>query len=59
MTITTKKFADGLNIKPESIIRRLSIHKHYFGITPQILPNRRLAWAANSLEQLKGRKNGC
>jgi hypothetical protein len=59
MTITTKQYAEGLNIKPESIIRRLSIHKHYFGITPQKLPNRRLAWPADSLDQLKGRKNGC
>jgi hypothetical protein len=49
----TKSLAGKLNIKPESIVRRLSQTGSYFGIVPQKLANGRLLWPENALELLK------
>ena len=53
-TIDTKELAALLNIKPQSIYKRLCATKTYWGLTPSKLPNGRLLWPADAVERLKG-----
>lgn len=50
--LTTKELAASLNVEPESIQKARSIHGHYCGVSPVKLPNRRLAWPIDSVEQI-------
>jgi hypothetical protein len=50
--ITTKEFASQLSMAPQSIRKRWSQTGSYFGIKPKKLPNRFLAWPANSMDML-------
>lgn len=50
--ITTEIFANSIGGKPNSIRVRLCETGSYFGIKPHKLPNGRLLWPANSVQQL-------
>ncbi|MFM0031182.1 hypothetical protein PQR70_33700 [Paraburkholderia madseniana] len=52
-TIGTKELAALLNIKPQSIYKRLCETKTYWGLTPTKLPNGRLLWPADAIERMK------
>jgi hypothetical protein len=52
-TISTTELAALLNIKPQSIYKRLCVTGSYWGINPSKLPNGRLLWPADAVEQLK------
>jgi hypothetical protein len=50
--LTTDELAAQLGLNPQSIRRRYSQTGSYFQLRPIKLPNRRLLWPANALEQL-------
>ncbi len=50
--ITTEDLANGLGGKPGSIRVRLCETGSYYGIKPHKLPNGRLLWPADSVQQL-------
>lgn len=50
--ITTEKLADQLFLQPQSIRKRYSATGTYHGVRPVKLPNRRLMWPADAVEQL-------
>ncbi len=50
--ITTNEFAKALSLKPQSIRKRYSLTGSYHGVRPIKLPNRRLLWPSNSVQQL-------
>lgn len=51
-TQPTEQLATALGIKASSIRTRLCKTGSYFGLKPRKLPNGRLLWPANALEQL-------
>ena len=51
-TIGTKELAALLNIKPQSIYKRLCVTRSYWGLTPTKLPNGRLLWPADAVLRL-------
>lgn len=50
--LTTEEFAAELGMSAQSIRKRYSQTGSYFDVRPVKLPNRRLLWPANALEQL-------
>ncbi len=48
----TTEFADGIGIQSTSIHRRVCMTGSYFGVRPSKLPNGRLIWPADAIEQL-------
>ncbi len=50
--LTTEEFATAISLKAQSIRKRYSLTGSYHGVRPIKLPNRRLLWPANSIEQL-------
>ena len=59
--ITTEELARAIGGKPASIRVRLCTHGSYYGIKPAKLPNGRLLWPHDAVEQLieaSSRKNG-
>lgn len=50
--ITTKTFADQLGNRPTSIHHRVCTTGSYFGVRPAKLPNGRLLWPDDAVEQL-------
>lgn len=50
--ITTESLANSLGGKPSSIRVRLCETGSYFGIKPHKLPNGRLLWPADAVQQL-------
>lgn len=50
--MTTEQLATALGLKPQSIRKRYCETGAYFCLRPIKLPNRRLAWPADSLVQL-------
>ena len=50
--LTTEEFATAISLKAQSIRKRYSLTGSYHGVRPIKLPNRRLLWPADSLEQL-------
>lgn len=54
-SISTAAFAAQMQIKAESVLRRLSVTGSYFGIRPEKLPNGRLEWPENPRELLKNK----
>ncbi|KVT08462.1 DNA-binding protein [Burkholderia sp. MSMB1078WGS] len=52
--ITTEELAALLSIRPQSIRKRLCNTGGYFNLRPVKLPNGRLMWPADALEQLSG-----
>ncbi|KAE8760849.1 DNA-binding protein [Paraburkholderia madseniana] len=53
--LTTEEFATAISCLPDSIRKRYSQTGSYHGVRPVKLPNRRLLWPADALEQLIGR----
>jgi len=52
--ITTEELAAVLSIRPQSIRKRYCQTGAYFSLRPVKLPNGRLLWPADALEQLSG-----
>lgn len=50
--LTTEELAERLSLRPQSIRKRLCVTGSYFSVRPVKLPNGRLLWPADSLEQL-------
>lgn len=50
--LTTEELADLLSIRPQSIRKRYCQTGAYFSLRPVKMPNGRLAWPPDSLEQL-------
>jgi hypothetical protein len=53
--ITTEILAQALGLKPASIRVRLCRTGSYFGIRPIKLPNGRLLWPSDAVEQLSSK----
>ena len=49
---STEKFGERLSVKPPSIRHALCTKGHYLGVRPRKLPNGRLLWPADAVEQL-------
>jgi hypothetical protein len=52
--LTTDELAERLDIRPQSIRKRYSQTGAYFGVQPVKMPNRRLWWPFDAIEQLAG-----
>ncbi|MBC8745211.1 MULTISPECIES: DNA-binding protein [Paraburkholderia] len=52
--LTTDELAERLNVRPRSIHKRYSQTGAYFSVRPIKLPNRRLWWPIDTVEQLTG-----
>ena len=52
---STSEFAEELRLQPESLRKRYSQHGSYFGVRPEKLPNGRLRWPMDALDQLIAR----
>ena len=52
--LTTDELAALLSIRPQSIRKRYCQTGAYFSLRPVKLPNGRLLWPADALEQLSG-----
>lgn len=50
--LSTEEFAAQLTLRPQSIRKRYCQTGAYFGVRPVKLPNGRLMWPADSVEQL-------
>lgn len=50
--LTTKEFAQRLNIDQRAVRNRLSAEGHYFGIRPLKGPNRLLYWPESAINEL-------
>ncbi|WP_374556441.1 hypothetical protein [Aquitalea pelogenes] len=50
--LTTEEFAMALDVQPQTIYKRFSEEGHYFGVIPNKLPNRRLAWPLDAAKQV-------
>ncbi len=50
--LTTETLSNALAMRPQSIRKRLCQTGEYYGIRPTKLPNGRLLWPADSLQQL-------
>ncbi len=50
--LTTEELAAALSLNPQSLRKRLSQTGGYFGLRPIKLPNGRLQWPPDSVEQL-------
>ena len=55
--MTTNEFAKPLGINGTSIHRRFCVTGSYYGVNPIKLPNGRLLWPDDALEQLKAARN--
>lgn len=51
---TTEQLAAGIGLKPQSIRKRFCETGAYYCLRPVKLPNGRLMWPADSIEQLSG-----
>lgn len=51
---TTEQLAAGIGLKPQSIRKRFCETGAYYCLRPVKLPNGRLLWPADSIEQLSG-----
>lgn len=52
---STNEFAAELRLKPQSLRKRYSQQGSYFGVHPEKLPNGRLRWPMDALDQLIAR----
>ncbi len=50
--LTTEELATALTILPQSIRKRFSQTGQYFGLRPKKMPNGRLLWPTDAVEQL-------
>lgn len=50
--LSTQVLSDALDLRPQSIRKRYSETGSYFGIRPVKLPNGRLRWPADAVDQL-------
>lgn len=52
--LTTEELASSLSMNAQSIRKRYSQTGSYFGVKPIKLPNGKLRWPADSIDQLTG-----
>lgn len=52
--LTTEAFATQYLVKPQSVRKQYAATGSYHGVSPLRLPNRRLLWPADSIEQIAG-----
>ena len=57
-SITTEALAVRFFVKPNSIRSAYCRDGHYFGLRPTKLPNGRLLWPADALEQIAEKQAG-
>ena len=50
--LTTEEFAESLGMSAQTLRKRYSQTGSYFSVRPIKLPNRRLLWPADALQQL-------
>jgi hypothetical protein len=50
--LTTEDLAQALALQPQSIRKRFSQTGQYFGVRPDKMPNGRLMWPTDAVEQL-------
>lgn len=50
--LTTEELAEQLGMSPQTLRKRFSQTGSYFNVKPDKLPNGRLLWPADALEQL-------
>lgn len=55
--LTTDEFAAFLQLKAQSIRKRYCKTGSYFGVRPVKLPNGKLRWPSDAIEQLMGGKS--
>lgn len=56
--LTTEQFASLLALRPQSIRKRFNQTGSYFNVLPKKMPNGRLNWPHDSVEQLLKSKEG-
>lgn len=54
-TLSTAAVAEKLRVEQNTIIAGLCRNGHYLGLRPVKLPNRRLLWSAEAVDQLIAR----
>lgn len=54
--MTNNKFAEIIGINPTSIHRRVCLTGSFYGLRPQKLPNGRLLWPDDAVDQLTQRE---
>ena len=52
--LSTDEFAEQHLVLPQTVRKQYAATGSYFGVRPIKLPNRRLLWPANAVEQLIG-----
>ena len=57
--MTTNELAKALGLSPESLRQAHSKQGNYYGLVPLKLPNSRLLWPDDSVDQLKERGAKC
>lgn len=50
--MTTEEFAEAVGMSPQTLRKRYSQTGSYFSVRPIKLPNRRLLWPADAVQQL-------
>lgn len=50
--ISTEQFAEAVHVRPTTIRRAHCLDGHYMNVQPVKMPNRRLLWPAEQVEQL-------
>jgi hypothetical protein len=54
--LSTSEFAQRNLVKPQTVRKQHSATGSYFGVRPVVLPNRKLLWPDNSIQQLIANK---
>ncbi|MES2363292.1 MAG: DNA-binding protein [Pseudomonadota bacterium] len=55
-SLSTKEFADLNLVKAQTVLKQHSTTGSYFGVRPLPLPNRKLLWPDDSIQQLLAEK---
>ncbi len=50
--INTDEFAKALGVQSQTIRRGFCVNGHYLGIKPKKMPNRRLLWPVDKLQEV-------
>ena len=50
--LTTKQFAQTVGVQGATVRRSLCVNGHYLGIKPEKLPNNRLVWPGDKINEI-------
>lgn len=50
--VNTLCFAESIGVKPTTVHRNLCVNGHYLGVKPIKLPNGRLLWPEDAIDQI-------